>query len=108
MALPALRDHLVTGQGRHVSEADLQGYCTHLTQEWLRTMIALRRADPVITGWMGTWLNAGVMAHGVIARPEAGTPPGGPISPGLANVDLPDVLDLWFEKRAKQDRHGEA
>jgi hypothetical protein len=41
-------------------------------------MIALRIADPVITGLIGKWLNAGVMEHGVIARLEAGTPQGGP------------------------------
>jgi RNA-directed DNA polymerase len=49
-------------------------------------MISLRIADPVITGLIGKWLQAGVMAHGVVARPDAGTPQGGPISPGLANV----------------------
>jgi RNA-directed DNA polymerase len=48
------------------------------------------------------------MEHGVIARPEAGTPQGGPISPGLANVYRHYVLDLWLEKRAKQDMPGEA
>ena len=81
MALKALRDHIVTGKVRHVYEADIQGYFTHINHEWLRKMIALRIADPVITGLIGKWLNAGVMEHGVIARPEAGTPQGGPISP---------------------------
>ena len=71
-------------------------------------MIALRIADPVITGLIGKWLKAGVMDHGVVARPEAGTPQGGPISPGLANVYLHYVLDLWFEKRAKRAMQGEA
>ena len=79
-----------------------------LNHEWLRTMIALRIADPVITGLIGKWLNAGVMEHGVIARPDAGTPQGGPISPCLANVYLHYVLDLWFAKRAKKDMQGEA
>ena len=108
LALKALRDHIVTGKVRHVYEADIQGYFTHLNHEWLRKMIALRIADPVITGLIGKWLNAGVMEHGVIARPEAGTPQGGPISPCLANVYLHYVLDLWFEKRAKKDMQGEA
>jgi RNA-directed DNA polymerase len=48
------------------------------------------------------------MEHGGVARPEAGTPPGGPSSPGRANVYLHDVIDLWFEKRAKRERQGEA
>jgi hypothetical protein len=71
-------------------------------------MIALRIADPVSTRLIGKGLQAGGMAHGVVARPEAGTPQGGPISPGLANVYLHYVLDLWFEKRVKKDMQGEA
>ena len=85
LALKALRDHIVTGKVRHLYEADIQGYFTNLNHKWLRRMISLRIADPVITGLIGKWLKAGVMEHGVVARPEAGTPQGGPISPGLAN-----------------------
>ena len=108
MALKALRDHIVTGKVRHVYEADIQGYCTHRNHEWLRKMIALRIADPVITGLSGKWLKAGVMEHGVIARPEAGTPHGGPLSPCLANIYLHSGRDLWCAKRAQKDRQGEA
>jgi RNA-directed DNA polymerase len=108
LALKALRDHIVTGKVRHVYEAASQGYFTHLNQEGLRKMIALRIADPVITGLIGKWLKAGVMEHGGIARPEAGTPQGGPLSPCLANVYLHYVLDLWFVKRAKKAMQGEA
>lgn len=71
-------------------------------------MIALRMADPVITGVIGTWLNAGGMEHGVIARPEARPPQGGPIAPCLAPVSRHDVIDLGCEKRAQKDRPGEA
>jgi hypothetical protein len=73
MALKALRDHIVTGKVRYVYETDIQGYFTNINHEWLRKMIALRIADPVITGLIGKWLKAGVMDHGVVARPEAGT-----------------------------------
>jgi RNA-directed DNA polymerase len=108
LALKALRDHIVTGKVRHLYEADIQGYFTNLNHKWLRRMISLRIADPVITGLIGKWLKAGVMEHGVVARPEAGTPQGGPISPGLANVYLHYVIDLGFEKRAKRHMQGEA
>jgi retron-type reverse transcriptase len=46
LARKALRDHIVTGTVRHVYEADIPGYCTHLNHEWLRTMIARRIATP--------------------------------------------------------------
>jgi group II intron reverse transcriptase/maturase len=78
MALKALRDHIVTGKVRHVYKTDIQGYFTNLNHAWLRKMIVLRIADPVITGLIGKWLQAGVMEHGVVARPDAGTPQGGP------------------------------
>jgi RNA-directed DNA polymerase len=81
LALKALRDHIVTGKVRHLYEADIQGYFTNLNHEWLRRMISLRIADPVITGLIGKWLKAGVMEHGVVARPETGTPQGGPMTP---------------------------
>lgn len=48
------------------------------------------------------------MAHGVVARPDAGTPQGGPMSPGLATGYLHYGLDLWCEQRAKRYRQGEA
>ena len=108
MALKALRDNVVTGKVRHVYEADIRGYFTNINHKWLQRMIALRIADPVITGLIGKWLNAGVMENGVVARPEAGTPQGGPISPCLANVYLHYCLDLWFEKRVKKYMQGEA
>ena len=107
MALKALRDHIVTGKVRHVYETDIQGYFTNINHAWLRKMIALRIADPVILGLIGKGLKAGVMAHGVVARPDAGTPQGGPMSPCLANAYLHYVLDVWFEKRAKRGRQGE-
>jgi hypothetical protein len=91
-----------------VSETDIQGYFTNINHEWRRKRIVLRIADPVITGLIGKWLKAGGMEHGVVARPEAGTPQGGPMSPGLANVYLHYVIDLWFAKRAKRAMQGEA
>ncbi|MFN0071987.1 MAG: reverse transcriptase domain-containing protein [Chloroflexota bacterium] len=34
---------------------------------------------------------------GTVMYPEAWTPQGGVLSPLLANIDLHDVLDAWFE-----------
>ena len=108
MARKALRDHIVTGKVRQGYEAGIQGSCTPIKHAWLRTMIARRMADPAIPGLIGTWRHAEVTEHGGIARPAAGTPQGGPLSPCLAHVSLHDVLDYWCAKRAKKDRQGEA
>jgi hypothetical protein len=107
-ALQALRDPVGTGPGRDVYATDSPGDCTHSKQEWLRTMSARRMAAPVITGRLGTWGNAGVMEHGVGARPAAGTPHGGPRSPGLANGSLPYGIDRWVAQRGNRARQGEA
>lgn len=107
-ALKALRGQIVTGKVRYVYETDIRGYFNNLNHSWLRKMIAHRIADPVIRRLIAKWLKAGVMYNGVVARPGAGTPQGGPISPCLANVYLHYTLDLWFERRAKKLMQGEA
>jgi hypothetical protein len=48
------------------------------------------------------------MQEGIYKPTEQGTPQGGIISPVLANIYLHYVLDLWFEKVAKQELNGEA
>src|SRR5262249_4779527 len=107
-ALRTLRVTLVTKKVRHLYEADIRGYFNHINHQWLRRMVAHRIADGVILRLIGKWLRAGVMQDGVVIRTEAGTPQGGPLSPILANVYLHYVLDLWFEKRVRRSRRGEA
>jgi len=107
-ALRALRSHVVAGKVRHVYEADIRGYFTHINHEWLRKMVAHRIADPVILSLVGKWLRAGVMQDGVVVHVHEGSPQGGPVSPVLANIYLHYVLDLWFEKKFKAWCQGEA
>jgi group II intron reverse transcriptase/maturase len=107
-ALRSLRATLVTKKVRHLYEADIRGYFNHINHQWLRRMVAHRIADRVILRLIGKWLRAGVMQDGVVIRPEAGTPQGGPLSPLLANVYLHFVLDLWFEKKERRRLQGEA
>ena len=107
-ALRVLRGNIVTKKVRQIYETDIKGYFNNLNHKWLMRMLNLRISDSVILKLIGKWLKAGVMENGVIARPEAGTPQGGPVSPVLANVYLHYALDLWFEKRAKKHMQGEA
>jgi group II intron reverse transcriptase/maturase len=107
-AIGALRGIIVTKKVRHLFEADIRGYFTHINHQWLQKMVAHRIADPVILRLIGKWLNAGVMLNGVVTRTEEGTPQGGPISPILANIYLHFVLDLWFEKKVRPYCKGEA
>jgi retron-type reverse transcriptase len=86
VARQARRDRRGTGKGQHGYEADIQGNFTNSKHKWQRRRSALRIADPVSTGLIGKRLMAGVRERGVIARPEAGTPQGGPRSPCLTNL----------------------
>jgi RNA-directed DNA polymerase len=54
-------------------------------------------------------LKAGILeTDGHVVHPETGAPPGGSISPVLAKVSWPDVLDVWFAKVVQAHGRGEA
>lgn len=107
-ALRRLRKHLIAGKVMHVYEADIRAYFDRVNHEWLRRMLAVRIADPVIMRLIDKWLRAGVMVSGVVIRNEEGVPQGGPISPVLANVYLHYALDDWFERRFRPGCRGQA
>ncbi|HEX6245458.1 MAG TPA: hypothetical protein VFZ61_31260, partial [Polyangiales bacterium] len=48
--------------------------------------LALRIKHKRVLGLIRKYLNAGIMANGVVVERHAGTPQGGPLSPLLANV----------------------
>jgi group II intron reverse transcriptase/maturase len=60
--------------------------------------LAKRIEDRRMLGLIRRYLNAGVMANGVVMDRDEGTPQGGPLSPLLANVLL-DEVDKEMEKR---------
>src|SRR3989475_3318275 len=60
--------------------------------------LAKRIADKRVLGLIRRYLEAGVMANGVVMERYEGTPQGGPLSPLLANVLL-DEVDKELEKR---------
>ena len=55
-------------------------------------------ADRRVLGLIRRYLEAGIMANGVVIERHEGTPQGGPLSPLLANVLL-DEVDKELEKR---------
>jgi group II intron reverse transcriptase/maturase len=60
--------------------------------------LAGRIADKRMLGLIRRYLEAGIMANGVVVERWEGTPQGGPLSPLLANVLL-DEVDKELEKR---------
>src|SRR5881394_3368048 len=60
--------------------------------------LAKRMADGRVLRLIRRYLNAGVLANGVVIERHEGTPQGGPLSPLLANVLL-DEIDKELERR---------
>src|ERR1700688_4846902 len=60
--------------------------------------LAKRIADRRVLRLIRRYLNAGVLANGVVIERHEGTPQGGPLSPLMANVLL-DEVDKELERR---------
>ena len=96
MALDKLWQEIMNMRGAYVIDLDVSKCFDSIDHKLLREEVHKRIRDGVIVRMIGKWLNAGVMEHGKLSRPEAGSPQGGVISPLLSNVYLHGVLDSWF------------
>jgi group II intron reverse transcriptase/maturase len=83
---------------RVVVDVDLEKFFDRVNHDVLMGKLAKRIADKRMLGLIRRYLNAGVMAGGVVLERHEGTPQGGPLSPLLANVLL-DEVDKELEKR---------
>lgn len=92
-----------------IVEADIKGYFDNIDHEWLIKMLEERIDDEAFTRLIRKWLKAGILERdGKVVHPVTGTPQGGVVSPVLANIYLHYALDLWFEKRVKQQLQRKA
>lgn len=83
---------------RWVVDVDLEQFFDRVDHDVLMGLVANRITDPRMRGLIRRYLEAGVMASGVVLDRHEGTPQGGPLSPLLANVLL-DVVDQQLERR---------
>jgi group II intron reverse transcriptase/maturase len=107
-ALEALWQQVTERGGCWILEVDIRKFFDTLDRAQLRVFLQQRIRDGVLLRLLGKWLNAGVLEEGNLTFSETGTPPGGVISPLLANVYLHDVLDVWFEREVKPRLQGRA
>jgi RNA-directed DNA polymerase len=107
-ALRVVQSQTVKMAGKWVLEVDIRNFFGTLNHSLLRDIVRKRVRDGVLLRLIGKWLNAGVMEHGAIEYPEAGTPQGGVISPILANIYLHEVLDEWFARQVVPRLAGRA
>jgi group II intron reverse transcriptase/maturase len=86
-------------EGRSVVvDIDLEKFFDRVNHDMLMGRLAKRIADRRVLKLIRGYLNAGVLANGVVIERQEGTPQGGPLSPLLANVLLDDV-DKELERR---------
>ena len=83
---------------RWVVDIDLEKFFDRVNHDVLMGRLARRVGDRRVLGLVRRYLDAGILAHGVVIERHEGTPQGGPLSPLLANVLLDDV-DKELEKR---------
>jgi len=83
---------------RWVVDVDLEKFFDRVNHDILMNRLARRIKDKRILGLIRRYLEAGVMAQGIVIERFEGTPQGGPLSPLLANVLL-DEVDKELEKR---------
>jgi group II intron reverse transcriptase/maturase len=81
-----------------VVDVDLEQFFDRVNHDVLMGKLAKRIGDRRVLGLIRRYLEAGMMASGVVMERYEGTPQGGPLSPLLANVLL-DEVDKELEKR---------
>jgi RNA-directed DNA polymerase len=83
---------------RVVVDVDLEKFFDRVNHDVLMGRLEKRIADKRMLGLIRRYLEAGIMANGVVVERYEGTPQGGPLSPLLANVLL-DEVDKELEQR---------
>ncbi len=96
-AVRAAQRYIQEGR-RWVVDVDLERFFDRVNHDILMSRLAGRIKDKRMLGLIRRYLEAGVMAQGVVMERREGTPQGGPLSPLLANVLL-DEVDKELEKR---------
>lgn len=86
---------------RWVVDVDLEQFFDRVNHDVLLGKWSQRIADRRVLALIRRYLEAGIMAHGVVQDRYEGTPQGGPLSPLLANVLL-DEVDKALERRGQR------
>jgi RNA-directed DNA polymerase len=96
-AVTQARDYVAGGR-RWVVDLDLEKFFDRVNHDLLMARVARKVKDQRMLGLIRRYLQAGVMAGGLLSPRVQGTPQGGPLSPLLSNILLDD-LDRELERR---------
>jgi group II intron reverse transcriptase/maturase len=96
-ALRQAREYVAQGK-RWVVDIDLERFFDRVNHDLLMSKLAMKIGDARVLTLIRRYLEAGMMADGVVQLRTEGTPQGGPLSPLLSNILLTD-LDRELERR---------
>jgi RNA-directed DNA polymerase len=96
-ALKAAQTHVAAGK-RWVVDIDLEKFFDRVNHDRLMSKLAEEIDDARVLKLIRRYLEAGMMAEGVVSPRTQGTPQGGPLSPLLSNIVLTE-LDRELERR---------
>ena len=82
----------------YVVDVDLEKFFDRVNQDVLMSRLERRIDDGRVLRLIRRYLQAGILANGLVMDRHEGTPQGGPLSPLLANVLL-DEVDRELERR---------
>lgn len=91
------REYASSGM-RWVVDMDLEKFFDRVNHDVLMSRIARKIKDKRVLKLIRRYLQAGVLANGVVSPRSEGTPQGSPLSPVLSNIMLDD-LDKELESR---------
>ena len=96
-ALRQARQYVAQGK-RWVVDMDLEKFFDRVNHDLLMSKLATKIGDTRVLALIRRYLEAGMMAEGLVQPRTEGTPQGGPLSPLLSNILLTD-LDRELERR---------
>lgn len=96
-AVKAAQQYVAEGR-RVVVDLDLETFFDRVNHDLLMAKLAKKIEDERVLKLIRRYLEAGMMAEGVVSPRTQGTPQGGPLSPLLSNILLTE-LDRELERR---------
>ncbi|MFH2087976.1 MAG: group II intron reverse transcriptase/maturase [Pseudomonadota bacterium] len=96
-AVKAARQYVAEGR-RIVVDMDLEKFFDRVNHDLLMEKLSKKIGDGRVLRLIRRYLEAGMMADGMVSQRTEGTPQGGPLSPLLSNILLTE-LDRELERR---------